>query len=111
MVVAADRIRSNPDANAAEAIGRLPGVSVTRGGGEANDIIIRGMDPQYNTILLNGVEIPSNKGTSRNASLGGISQYSLQGVEVFKSILFLTGLANLALTIQTGFPVCLRKHQ
>ncbi|MEN8203871.1 MAG: TonB-dependent receptor [Bacteroidota bacterium] len=85
-VVAADRIRQNPDANAAEAIGRLPGISVTRSGGEATDIVIRGMSPEYNTVLLNGVEIPSNKGESRNAGLGGISQFSLQGVEVFKSI-------------------------
>ncbi len=85
-VVATDRIQRNPDANAAEAIGRLPGISVTRSGGEANDIVIRGMAPQYNTVLLNGIEIPSNKGTSRNASLGGISQFSLQGIEVFKAI-------------------------
>jgi len=85
-VVAADRIMQNPDANAAEAIGRLPGVSVTRNGGEASDVIIRGMPSQYNTVLLNGIEIPSNKGTSRNASLGGVSQFSLQGIEVFKAI-------------------------
>jgi outer membrane receptor for ferrienterochelin and colicin len=85
-VVATDRIQRNPDANAAEAIGRLPGISVTRSGGEANDIVIRGMAPQYNTVMLNGIEIPSNKGTSRNASLGGVSQFSLQGIEVFKAI-------------------------
>jgi outer membrane receptor for ferrienterochelin and colicin len=85
-VVAADRIQRNPDANAAEAIGRLPGVSITRDGGEANDVVIRGMPSQYNTVLLNGIEIPSNKGTSRNASLGGISQFSLQGIEVYKAI-------------------------
>jgi len=85
-VVAADRIMRNPDANAAEAIGRLPGVSITRSGGEASDVIIRGMPSQYNTVLLNGIEIPSNKGASRNASLGGISQFSLQGIEVFKAI-------------------------
>ncbi len=85
-VVAADRIQRNPDANAAEAIGRLPGVSITRNGGEANDVVIRGMPSQYNTVLLNGIEIPSNKGESRNASLGGISQFSLEGIEVFKAI-------------------------
>jgi len=85
-VVAADRIQKNPDANAAEAIGRLPGVSITRDGGEANDVVIRGMPSQYNTVLLNGIEIPSNKGASRNASLGGISQFSLQGIEVYKAI-------------------------
>jgi TonB-dependent receptor len=85
-VVASDRIRQNPDANAAEAIGRLPGITVSRSGGEASDIIIRGMPSQYNHITLNGIELPSATGDSRAASLAGISQYSLQGVEVFKSI-------------------------
>ncbi|MCD6598437.1 MAG: carboxypeptidase-like regulatory domain-containing protein, partial [Bacteroidales bacterium] len=85
-VVASDRIRQNPDANAAEAIGRLPGITVTRSGGEASNIIIRGMPSQYNNITLNGIELPAASGDSRSASLAGISQYSLQGVEVFKSI-------------------------
>lgn len=85
-VVASDRIQQNPDANATEALGRLPGISVTRSGGEANDIVIRGLAPQYNTVMLNGIELPSNKSVARNANLSGISQYSLQGVEVFKSI-------------------------
>lgn len=85
-VVSTDRIQNNPDANAAESIGRLPGVSVTRSGGEASDIVIRGMAPEYNKVLLNGIEIPSNKGTSRNANLSGVSQSSLQGIEVYKSI-------------------------
>ncbi|MDF1576682.1 MAG: carboxypeptidase regulatory-like domain-containing protein [Bacteroidales bacterium] len=85
-VVAADRIIQNPDANAAEAIGRLPGISVTRSGGEANDVVIRGMAPMYNTVLLNGIEVPSNKGAERSAGLGGLSQFSLQGIEVFKAI-------------------------
>ena len=85
-VVSADRIQQNPDANAAEAIGRLPGVSVTRSGGEANGVIIRGMPSQYNTVLLNGIEMPSNSGASRNAGIAGISQNTLQGIEVFKAI-------------------------
>ena len=85
-VVSADRIRQNPDANAAESIGRLPGVSVTRSGGEANDVIIRGMPSQYNRVMLNGIELPSNKGEERNANLSGVSQNSLQGIEVFKAI-------------------------
>jgi TonB-dependent receptor len=85
-VVASDRIRQNPDANAAEAIGRLPGITVSRSGGEANNIIIRGMSSDYNMVTLNGIELPSASGDSRSASLAGISQYALQGVEVFKSI-------------------------
>lgn len=85
-VVASDRIRQNPDANAAEAIGRLPGITVSRSGGEASNIIIRGMPSEYNNVTLNGIELPAASGDSRSASLAGISQYSLQGVEVFKSI-------------------------
>ena len=85
-VVASDRIRQNPDANAAEAVGRLPGITVSRSGGEASNIIIRGMPSEYNNVTLNGIELPSASGDSRSASLAGISQYSLQGVEVFKSI-------------------------
>jgi len=85
-VVAADRIRQNPDANAAEAIGRLPGITVTRSGGEADNIIIRGMSSQYNNITLNGIELPAASGNSRSANLSGVSQFSLQGVEVYKSI-------------------------
>jgi TonB-dependent receptor len=85
-VVASDRIRQNPDANAAEAIGRLPGITVTRSGGEASNIIIRGMPSNYNNVTLNGIELPSAIGDSRSASLSGISQYSLQGIEVYKSI-------------------------
>ncbi len=45
-VVAADRIMRNPDANAAEAIARVPGVSLTRSGGEASDVVIRGLPSQ-----------------------------------------------------------------
>ena len=76
-VVSSDRIQQNPDANAAEALGRLPGVTVTRSGGEANGIVVRGMQG-YNNVTINGVEVPVN--------LTSISQYALQNVEVFKSI-------------------------
>ncbi|MCL5267404.1 MAG: carboxypeptidase-like regulatory domain-containing protein, partial [Bacteroidetes bacterium] len=40
-VVSAARIQELPDANAAESVGRLPGVSVLRSGGEAYAVVIR----------------------------------------------------------------------
>lgn len=85
-VVAADRLQENPDANAAEAIGRLPGVSLIRSGGEGIGIVIRGLQPQYSRIFLDGVPLPSTDNDTRATSVAGISQYVLQGVEVFKSI-------------------------
>lgn len=85
-VVAADRLQENPDANSAEAIGRLPGVSLIRSGGEGSGVVIRGLDPKYSQVLLDGIPIPSTDDNTRATSIAGISQFALQGVEVFKSI-------------------------
>lgn len=85
-VVAPDRLQENPDANAVEAIGRLPGVSVLRSGGEGSQIVIRGLEPRYTNVTLEGVSLASSSNTNRGANLGGISQYILQGVEVYKAL-------------------------
>ena len=85
-VVSPDRLQENPDANAAEALGRLPGLSLIRSGGEGTSILIRGMMPQYSTVTLNGVELPSTDVGNRSTSVSEISQFLLQKVEVFKAI-------------------------
>lgn len=85
-VVASDRLQENPDANSVEAIGRLPGVSVIRGGGEGSGLVIRGLEPKYSSVTLNGVQMPSTGGASRETNISGISQYVLQGVEVYKAL-------------------------
>ena len=58
-VVSKARIQELPDVNAAESIGRLPGVSIERSGGEATKIEVRGLDPKYNLITVNGVQLPA----------------------------------------------------
>ena len=85
-VVAADRLQENPDANAVEAIGRLPGISVSRNGGEGTGLVIRGLQSQYTAVTLNGVALPSGSGGGRDVNISGFSQYALQGVEVYKSL-------------------------
>ena len=85
-VVAADRLQENPDANSVEAIGRLPGISVQRSGGEGVGLVIRGLEPKYTSITLNGIQLPSTSGADRGSDLSGISQYALQGAEVYKSL-------------------------
>ena len=59
-VVSAAKIQELPDANAAESVGRLPGVSLIREGGEASQVVIRGLAPQYNEITIDGVQMPGN---------------------------------------------------
>ena len=84
-VVSADRIRELPDQNAAESVGRLPGVSLIRNGGEASKIVIRGLEPKLNAITVNGVKIPSTSTTDRSVDLSMISSEALEGIEVFKA--------------------------
>ena len=84
-VVSEEKIRELPDANAAEAIGRLPGVSILRSGGEANKIILRGLEDKFTNITIDGVKIPPTDATSRGVDLSTLSQGSLAGIELYKA--------------------------
>jgi TonB-dependent receptor len=105
-VVSAARIQELPDANAAESVGRLPGVSLVRTGGEGSQVVIRGLAPQYNQVTIDGVEMPSDVASGNNltsgdrtaqesqsnvlgdrgADLSMISSGMLGGIEVIKAI-------------------------
>jgi len=85
-VVSAARIQELPDANAAESVGRLPGVSLIRSGGEGAQVVIRGLSPQYNMVTIDGVQVPPNLGSSRAVDLSDISSSMLGGIEVIKAI-------------------------
>ncbi len=104
-VVSADRIQELPDENAAESVGRLPGVSVRRSGGEGQRVNIRGLSPKFSPITVDGVQIPptgqgravfqlargQGQGTAspqvddRSVDLSMISSEALAGIEVYKS--------------------------
>jgi len=76
-VVSEQKIRELPDANAAEALSRLPGISVVRNGGEATDIKIRGSSS--NAVYVNGMRM--------GGGLGGVSASMIGGIEVSKAFL------------------------
>jgi hypothetical protein len=48
-----------PNANIADAVGRLPGVTVQRDEGEAVYVQVRGFDPRLTNTTIDGVTIPS----------------------------------------------------
>lgn len=85
-VVSESRIRSIPDVNAAESVGRLPGVSIQRSGGEATKVAIRGLSPKYNTVTVNGVEVPATGGSDRSVDLSIISSNMLDGISLKKVV-------------------------
>ena len=84
-IVSSDRIQELPDANAAESVARIPGVSIRREGGEGNKVVIRGLSPKYNKITVNGTNIASTDEDNRSTDLSMISQYMLDGIEVTKA--------------------------
>jgi TonB-dependent receptor len=101
-IVSEDKIKELPDFNAAEAIGRLPGVTTQRSSGEANKIVVRGIAPQYNLVAVDGVKLSSNGNAGgitvspqfpgspntqdRSVDVSMIPSSMLQSIEVYKSL-------------------------
>jgi TonB-dependent receptor len=85
-VVSKAKIQELPDANAAESVGRLPGVSVLRNGGEGTSVVIRGMQPKYNTVLIDGIKMSATGSDNRSSDLSMVSSNMLEGIEVSKSV-------------------------
>ena len=85
-VVSEQKIQELSDANAAEAIGRLPGVALQRSGGEANKIVLRGLSDKYSTVTVDGVRMPATAENDRGIDLSLLSQGSLAGIELYKAL-------------------------
>ena len=84
-VVSSARIKELPDVNAAESIGRLPGVAINRYGGEATAVAIRGLSPKYNTVTINGVAMPATGNEDRSVDLSMVASNMLDGIELKKA--------------------------
>ncbi|MEZ4826501.1 MAG: TonB-dependent receptor [Bacteroidia bacterium] len=85
-VVSKEKLQELPDQNAAEAVGRLAGVSLYRDGGEGQQVTVRGISPRFNNITINGERLPSTDPESRSVDLSMISPDMLAGIELYKAI-------------------------
>lgn len=86
-VLAADAVGKLPDRNAAEAVQRMPGVSVNRYHGEANQVSVRGTPFGWNSTLYNGSRLPSaSVFGSRNTLLDAIPTEMIQYIQLSKAI-------------------------
>lgn len=86
-VVSEEKIQELPDMNAAEVIGRLPGVALQRIGGESNKIVLRGLSDKFSTVTVDGIRIAATDPDARGVDLSTISQGSLAGIELYKALL------------------------
>lgn len=85
-VVHADGIGQLPDNNAAEALARLPGVSVERDQGEGRFIRVRGLGPDYNMVTINGAVAPASQSDRRAPGLDLIPAGLIRSLEVDKTL-------------------------
>jgi len=75
-----------PDANIGDAIKRVPGITMQNDQGEARNIVVRGMGPEFNSVTFNGERIPSAEGDNRRVQLDLIPSDMIQTVEVNKTL-------------------------
>src|SRR6266571_2465948 len=80
-----DEIRSLPNFNAAEAAGRIPGVSLERDEGEGKFVQVRGTEPRLSNVTINGAHIPGTE-ASRIAKLDDVPSDLLAAIEVSKTL-------------------------
>ncbi len=85
-VVSSEKILALPDANAAEAVGRLPGISILRSGGEGSQVVIRGLSPAFNLITINGTRVSATDLDNKGVDISMVSPEMLSGIEVKKSL-------------------------
>lgn len=85
-VVSSERLQEVPDATVADALGRIPGITVRSDNGEGNKIQIRGMEPRLNLVTVNGIRAPSADPNENSVGLAGISPFMIEEIEVQKSL-------------------------
>lgn len=85
-VVSSDSIGQFPDANTAEALSRVPGLSIERDQGEGRFVRVRGLGPAFNSVNINGVKIPAPEAGTRAVALDVVPSDLLQSLEVTKAL-------------------------
>jgi TonB-dependent receptor len=79
-----------PDANVAESLQRIPGVSIDRNNGEGQFVTVRGLGPQFNTVLFNGRTLASatkdaNGKNLREFTFDLLAAELISGADVYKT--------------------------
>ena len=84
-VLPAEVITSLPNTNIADAVGRLPSVSLERDEGEGKYVQVRGTEPRLTNLTLDGVHVPSPESV-RQVKLDAIPADLVDSVEINKTL-------------------------
>ncbi len=85
-VLPADVIVSLPNANIADALGRMASVTIERDEGEGKYVQIRGTEPRLSNTMVDGVTIPSPESGVRQIKLDTIASDLVDSVEINKTL-------------------------
>lgn len=83
-VVSSQQIEQFPDLNAAEAMQRIPGITLQRDQGEGRYVQLRGTPPELTNFNINGEQIPSPEGDVRYVGMDIISADQIDMIEISK---------------------------
>jgi len=86
-ILPAPVITSLPNANIADAVGRLPGVTLERDEGEGKYVQIRGTEPRLSNLTIDGVVVPSPEGLVRQVKLDTIPADLIESVQINKTLI------------------------
>jgi iron complex outermembrane receptor protein len=88
--IVAEDISKFPDQNLAESLQRIPGIAISRDGGEGRQITVRGLGGQFTTVRLNGLQSQAatfNAGSGGGANRERAFDFNLFASELFKSLI------------------------
>jgi TonB-dependent receptor len=80
-------IRSLPNANMADALGRLPSITLERDEGEGKYVQVRGTEPRLTNATVDGVNLPSQEPGVRQVKFDAIPADLVERVEINKTLL------------------------
>ena len=85
-VLTSEVIRSLPNANMADALGRLPSVTIERDEGEGKYVQVRGTEPRLANMTIDGVNTPSPEAGVRQIKLDAVPADIVESVEINKTL-------------------------
>jgi iron complex outermembrane receptor protein len=85
--IVAEDIAKFPDNNLAESVQRIPGVAISRDGGEGRQLSVRGLGPEFTRVRLNGMEaLATTSGSTGGINRGRGFDFNVFASELFNSI-------------------------
>lgn len=82
--ISSEELGKFPDQNVAESLQRITGISIDRSGGEGRFITVRGLGPEFNSVLYNG-RVLATENSGREFSFDILAAEAISGADAYKS--------------------------